>query len=77
MSEIWSNFGAAQGWLGTRKRNRSNDLDLICVTLEGRRSIQLSYRRTSCIDFLNDLSDGTIPFWRPLASAEGADAQLN
>jgi MFS family permease len=24
---VWSNFGAAQGRLGTRKRNRSNDLD--------------------------------------------------
>jgi hypothetical protein len=25
--DLWSNFGAAQGRLGTRKRNRSNDLD--------------------------------------------------
>ncbi len=25
--EVWSNFGAAQGRRGTRKRNRSNDLD--------------------------------------------------
>ena len=24
---LWSNFGAGQGWLGTRKRNRRNDLD--------------------------------------------------
>src|SRR5258708_32225157 len=24
---LWINLGAAQGWLGTRKRNRSNDLD--------------------------------------------------
>ena len=24
---VWSNLGAGQGWLGTRKRNRSNDLD--------------------------------------------------
>jgi hypothetical protein len=24
---LWSNFGASQGWLGTHKRNRSNDLD--------------------------------------------------
>ena len=23
----WSNIGAGQGWLGTRKRNRRNDLD--------------------------------------------------
>jgi hypothetical protein len=23
----WSNIGAAQGWLGTHKRNRSDDLD--------------------------------------------------
>ena len=31
---FWSNFGAGQGWPGTRKRNRSNALDLICVQLE-------------------------------------------
>jgi hypothetical protein len=43
---FWSIFGAGQGRLGTGKRNRSNDLDLICVHLEGRRSIQLSYGRT-------------------------------
>lgn len=24
---FWSNFGAGQGWLETRKRNRRNDLD--------------------------------------------------
>ncbi len=42
---FWCIFGAGQGRLGTRKRNRSNDLDLICVHLEGRRSIQLSYGR--------------------------------
>jgi hypothetical protein len=42
---FWSIFGAGQGRLGTGKRNRSNDLDLICVHLEGRRSIQLSYGR--------------------------------
>jgi hypothetical protein len=48
--DVWSNFGAAQGRLGTRKRNRSNDLDLICVPLEGRRSIQLSYGRISYVD---------------------------
>ena len=24
---LWSSFGAAQGWLETRKRNRGNDLD--------------------------------------------------
>jgi hypothetical protein len=47
---LWSNFGAGQGWLGTRKRNRSNDLDWVCVQLEGRRSIQLSYGRTSRVD---------------------------
>jgi len=47
---IWSNIGAAQGRLGTRKRNRSNDLDLICVHLERTRSIQLSYGRTTCVD---------------------------
>jgi hypothetical protein len=46
----WSNVGAAQGRLETRKRNRSNDLDLICVHLEGRRSIQRSYGRTSRVD---------------------------
>jgi hypothetical protein len=44
---FWSIFGAGQGRLGTGKRNRSNDLDLICVHLEGRRSIQLSYGRTA------------------------------
>jgi hypothetical protein len=48
--DCWSNVGAAQGRLETRKRNRSNDLDLICVHLEGRRSIQLSYGRTSFLD---------------------------
>jgi hypothetical protein len=42
---FWCIFGADQGRLGTRKRNRSNDLDLICVHLEGRGSIQLSYGR--------------------------------
>jgi hypothetical protein len=42
---FWSIFGAGQGRLGTRKRNRSNDLDLICVHLEGRRSNQLSHVR--------------------------------
>jgi hypothetical protein len=26
-ADLWSNFGAGQGWLGTRKRNRRNDLD--------------------------------------------------
>jgi len=26
-SVTWTNLGAAQGWLGTGKRNRSNDLD--------------------------------------------------
>jgi hypothetical protein len=25
--DFWSNFGAGQGRLGTRKRNRRNDLD--------------------------------------------------
>jgi hypothetical protein len=42
---FWSTFGAGQGRRGTGKRNRSNDLDLICVHSEGRRSIQLSYGR--------------------------------
>ena len=39
---LWSNFGAGQGWPRTRKRNRSNDLDWICVSFVARRSIQLS-----------------------------------
>jgi hypothetical protein len=26
-ADFWNNFGAAQGRLETRKRNRSNDLD--------------------------------------------------
>ena len=43
---VWSNIGAAQGWLVTHKRNRSNDLDRICCCFEGRCSIQLSYGRT-------------------------------
>ncbi len=47
---FWCIFGAGQGRLGTRKRNRSNDLDLICVHLEGRRSIRLSYGRTGYVD---------------------------
>jgi hypothetical protein len=42
---VWCIFGAGQGRLGTRKRNRCNDLDLVCVHLEGRCSIQLSYGR--------------------------------
>jgi hypothetical protein len=42
---FWCIFGAGQGRLGTRKRNRSNDLDLNCVHLAGRCSIQLRYGR--------------------------------
>jgi hypothetical protein len=42
---LWSNIGAAQGWLVIRKRNRSNDMDRICGCFEGRCSIQLSYGR--------------------------------
>ena len=43
---LWSNIGAAQGWLVIRKRNRSNDMDRICGCFEGRCSIQLSYGRS-------------------------------
>ena len=30
---FWRDFDAGQGWLATRKRNRSNDLDLIALIL--------------------------------------------
>jgi hypothetical protein len=52
---FWSIFGAGQGRPRTRKRNRSNDLELICVHLEGRRSIQLSYGR---LIYSNRLREG-------------------
>ena len=72
-SDLWSNFGAAQGRRGTRKRNRSNDLDLICVHLEGRRSIQLSYGRIACIDSRSFVARKNAIF-RLLPSAREADA---
>jgi hypothetical protein len=73
---FWSIFGAGQGRLGTGKRNRSNDLDLICVHLEGRRSIQLSYGRTSYVDSKSFIAKKSMILGRVL-SAEWADAQSN
>jgi len=70
---FWCIFGAGQGRLGTRKRNRSNDLDLICVHLEGRRSIQLSYGRTSRVDSKSFIAKKSTILER-LPSADRADA---
>ena len=53
---------------------RPGRFELPTLCLEGRRSIQLSYGRTSAVVILNHLSRLMIPIWRPLASAEGADA---
>src|SRR2546428_14138373 len=72
---FWCIFGAGQGRLGTRKRNRSNDLDLICVHLEGRRSIQLSYGRTGRIDSKTFITRRTLDF-RYRASTERAEVAI-